>query len=118
MAEADKRRGNRKGLFYYLKAVKVDGGEPVGHLVNLTEGGLMLMSPVPIPPGTPLDLNLELPPPFEAHSPLRCQVLCRWGGPSVTPGFLDIGFEFSEPDAVRTQLIRRILREIGFTGNG
>lgn len=117
MASDDKRRGSRRGLFYYLKATRAPGGEAVGHVVNLTEGGIMLMAVQPVEPGAKMTLHVELPPPFEAYSPLVCPVLCRWSGPSVTPGHLDIGFEFVEKDLARSDLVRRILKEIGFTGS-
>lgn len=116
MANENKRRGLRRGLFYYLKAARKDGTGLVGHLVNLTEGGLMLMMETPASPGDHLSILLDLPPGFETWSPLPIDLVCRWSGPSITPGYHDVGFEFLDKKLINRTLLSRLLDEVGFTG--
>ncbi|MBN8217741.1 MAG: PilZ domain-containing protein [Spirochaetes bacterium] len=117
MANENKRRGLRRGLFYYLKAARADGSGIAGHLVNLTDSGLMLMMEQAASPGDRLAILLDLPPGFETWSPLALDLVCRWNGPSVTPGYRDVGFEFLDKSLVNRTLLARLLDEVGFTGS-
>ena len=44
----EQRKMQRRHLIYYLEAIDMDTGKPIGFLVDITTNGIMLMSEAPI----------------------------------------------------------------------
>ena len=56
----ERRRIARKYMMYYTRVFKMPGGELVGHLVDITSAGAMLISEKPIAVGQLFNFKLEI----------------------------------------------------------
>jgi hypothetical protein len=52
----------RRHLIYYLRVFDRSSGKLVGHLVDVTTQGMMLISEAPLPDEAEFELRMDLPP--------------------------------------------------------
>lgn len=57
----ERRRLKRRTLIYYLRVIDDDTGQELGHLVDVTTEGMLLMSTTPIEVGRSFRLRMQLP---------------------------------------------------------
>jgi hypothetical protein len=111
----ERRLLKRRHLIYYLSVEDVDTGRVLGHLVDVTSAGIMLMSPDAIPTGRVFQLRMTLPAEadgdkqtiaFQATS-VRC-------GKDVNPDFFDTGFHLASLTPAQLSLIETLIDDHGF----
>ncbi|MCQ4319933.1 PilZ domain-containing protein [Stutzerimonas stutzeri] len=93
----NQRSIQRHQLPYYLNVFNCFTDKPLGFIGNLSESGLMLISPYPMMTAVRFDMRLKIP---GQHSQLRYvdfSAICRWSREDVTPGSFDSGFVFVSP---------------------
>ncbi|MFH1148603.1 MAG: PilZ domain-containing protein [Pseudomonadota bacterium] len=110
----EKRKEKRKNLLYYLPVVDRNTGEQMGHLVDITRNGMMLISKEPIEKGLMFQIKIELQAIVSGHTQLEFDVESRWNSRDVNPDFFDTGFRFMNIDARTTGLIEGLISEHGF----
>ena len=86
----------RRHLIYYLRVFDRTSGELVGHLVDVTAQGMMLISEAPLPTEAELDLRMDLPPSLFESEAWEVSARSIWSRPDVNPSFWDTGFKFLE----------------------
>lgn len=111
----DKRKLPRKNLVYYLKVFNRESGELLGHLVDITQEGLMLVSENTIPENTLFSLRINFPRDIFGEETLDFSALSLWCRPDVNPLFYDTGFRLMDISLDRMLLIKRLMGEYGFT---
>lgn len=84
----------RRHLIYYLRVFDRGGGEPLGHLVDVTTRGMMLISEVPLPIETEFDLRMDLPPGLFESDNWEVSARSIWSRPDINPAFWDTGLQF------------------------
>ena len=57
----EKRQRRRWELVFYLRIFDQSNGALLGHVIDISEDGLMMLSEVPIKLGMDYDLGLEMP---------------------------------------------------------
>ncbi|GAB6389115.1 PilZ domain-containing protein [Stutzerimonas marianensis] len=95
----NQRSIQRHQLPYYLNVFNRYTDKPLGFIGNLSEGGLMLISPYPMMTDVRFDMRLKIP---GQHGQLRCvdfSATCLWSREDVTPGSFDSGFALISPPA-------------------
>ncbi|WP_313085225.1 PilZ domain-containing protein [Pseudomonas sp.] len=93
----NQRSIQRHQLPYYLNVFNRFTDKPLGFIGNLSETGLMLISPYPIMIDALFDMRLKIP---GQHGQLRYidfSATCRWSREDVTPGSFDSGFVLTTP---------------------
>ena len=110
----DRRAIKRRHLIFYLRVWEPASDRLLGHVVDITSEGLMLISDQRIPTGREYQLEVRLPDTEGAPKPLRFKAACRWSDNDVNPAFYDSGFEFLEktPEAIDT--IKQMVEAYGF----
>jgi hypothetical protein len=107
----ERRRTKRRHLVYYLKVFDVETDLLLGHLVDITSEGMMMVREEPIEPGRIFQLRLDLPKQILMKDTLTFSAECRWSQRDVNPDLHKSGFQFlaiSENDqAVIDNLVRR-----------
>ena len=92
---ANQRVMRRHYLIYYLRVFDCDTGVVIGHLVDITPHGIMIIRDAPIEIGTIMNLRLR----WRSNSGLLqvadFQGECRWCRPDVNPDFYGAGFSIS-----------------------
>lgn len=105
------RRGNkRRHLIYYLPVFDYKTNKVMGHLVDITVKGLMLMSERPLKTDTIFHLKMFLP----GKNELSFKAKSVWAKKDINPDFYDTGFELQDisPDTVK--VIERLIAKLGF----
>ena len=109
--EAENQRVMRRHyLIYYLRVFDRDTGAVIGHLVDITQKGIMIIRDAPMKVGEVMKLRLRW-----RSSVGRLQVVdfegeCRWCRPDVNPDFYGAGFAIS---AASEEHVKAILELIG-----
>jgi hypothetical protein len=81
-------------LIYYLRVFDVETGSLVGHLVDLTAQGMMMISEEPVPTDEVFRLKMDLPPGLFETDRWEFSARSLWGKPDVNPVFHDTGLQF------------------------
>ncbi len=93
----NQRSIQRHQLPYYLNVYNRFTDKPLGFIGNLSETGLMLISPYPMMTDARFEMRLKIP---GQHGQLRYidfSATCRWSREDVTPGSFDSGFVLNTP---------------------
>lgn len=100
---SEKRNFKRWQLIFYLRVFEQETGALLGHLVDVSEGGLMLISEGPIPVDRPFRLRLEVPRETGPRQHIELAAHSLWSRNDVNPDFYDTGFRITQltPYALR-----------------
>lgn len=110
----DRRTLKRRHLIFYLRVWEITDDRLLGHLVDITPEGLMLISERPIGIGQEFDLEIRFPDSEGELKPLRFRSICRWSDNDINPAFYDSGFEFLEKSPEEVETIQTIIETYGF----
>lgn len=110
----DRRTIRRRHLIFYLRVWEPASNRLLGHVVDITSEGMMLISDQPIPTGEAYALEVRLPDTEGMLKPLQFRAVCRWSDNDVNPAFYDSGFEFTEKTPEALDTIRQLIEAYGF----
>ncbi len=117
MAKSDdivnQRNLKRHYLIYYLRVFNRETGEVLGHLVDITTKGIMIMRDSPIEVGVNYSLRLRW-----RNASGRLQLadfegICRWCRPDVNPDFYGAGFAISAASQEHIEAIQSLINDLG-----
>jgi hypothetical protein len=112
---SDRRTLHRRHLIYYLKVFEKKSGNLLGHLVDITEEGLMIVSENSIKEGKVFKLRMALPREIEGKEEIEFDALSMWCHPDVNPSLFGVGFKFEYVDTLSRQIIFELIHEFGFS---
>jgi hypothetical protein len=85
-------RKPRNYLFQYMDVLDQKTQEHLGVLVDISQGGIMLISQHPLPPGEIRDIFIETDIGEEqSHPPVKMQIVSVWNRPNINPALTCIG---------------------------
>jgi hypothetical protein len=95
----NERRHARHQPVLYLKVFQQPGDKLIGHMVDISEQGVMLVSEAAIDVGE--RLNLTFAPPVESGStePVQFEAEVRWCRPDANPELCGLGLHVIAPSA-------------------
>lgn len=111
---SSQRRIQRHQLPYYLKVFNRHDDRLLGFIGNLSEDGLMLISPYPMMVDARFEMRLKVP--CQAGQ-VRCIDLaatCQWSQEDVTPGSFDSGFRLIQPSPELMDMIQALRQYFSF----
>ena len=103
MNNEDARRGRRRQVPGSVPVEDVMAGAVVGHLGNLSEGGLLLLAAAPLREDALYQLRFVLDDPGD---PIDVGVHLLWSAPANTPGQAWCGFRFLAISEVHRARVR------------
>jgi hypothetical protein len=111
----DERR-NRKRVYvmFYSRIRDRRTGELVGHLVDLTAEGALVVSEAPVEAGTLLPLQMELPDDISTRQFLKFDAQVAWCRKDVDPSFYDMGFRLIDVAPEDMTVIIKFIDAYGF----
>jgi hypothetical protein len=112
----DRRTVARRHLIYYLRAWDASNNRLVGHVVDITTDGFMLISEEPITIGKAYDFEVRLPNTQGDLQPMRFRAVCRWSNNDINKSFFDSGFEILEKSSDAVHTIQTMINSYGFGG--
>ncbi|WP_421682052.1 PilZ domain-containing protein [Stutzerimonas urumqiensis] len=112
---ANQRRIERHQLPYYLKVFNRITDKPLGFIGNLSETGLMLISPYPMLVSARFSMRLKIPGKDGRLRLIDFDADCLWSREDVTPGSFDSGFSMVDPPAEVSDMIAALQQYFSFS---
>ncbi len=108
------RKLKRRHLFFYLRVYDMDSGEQIGHLGDLSQDGLLVVSENPIELSKMFNLKINLPQSAGEHKSLKFRAKSLWSNNDTNPNFYDTGFQLFGVSPADLQTLTTIFVRFGF----
>jgi hypothetical protein len=108
------RRLKRRHLIYYLRVFEKNADQPIGHMVDITTEGMMLISEDPIKTDTVFELRMVLPVEIEGSREITFSAMSRWCREDENPDFYNTGFQLIHPSSGHIKIIEYLIRKFCF----
>lgn len=105
----ENRKVERRHLFYYLAVIDTKSGKRIGHTVDISNEGIMLISEAPITPNTIFSLRMFLPEVIGGSRNFEFSAESRWCKEDVNPDFYNTGFRLLDVPLEGIQVIERLI---------
>jgi c-di-GMP-binding flagellar brake protein YcgR len=113
-AHKDLRQVSRKYLVFYLRVFDGMSSKILGHLVDISEKGIMLVGDNPIPVGEDYRLRMRLPTQMKDHTDIIFTATSRWCKNDANPDFYLVGFQIQEMEATARELIASLIKDFSY----
>ncbi len=110
----DRRKLKRRHIIFYSRVFDRITGALLGHLMDITVEGLMLISDYPLEAGPTYHLRMDLPDDVKAKPFLSFEAQCLWCRPDINPAFFNAGFTVLNMTQEDIDLIENMIDEYGF----
>lgn len=110
----DSRQVARKYLVFYLRVFDGLSSKILGHLVDISEKGIMLVGDNPLPVGEDYRLRMRLPTQMKDHKEIIFTATSRWCKNDANPDFHLVGFQIQELDAISRELIASLIKDFSY----
>jgi hypothetical protein len=110
----EKRKQPRRHLIYYLKVVEPGSGDTIGHVVDISRIGMMIIGHQPLEPGQIIPVQLMMPVGYEEVSHLDVVAETVWCHRDVNPDYYAIGLRFVMPLPETGIVIQDLVETYGF----
>jgi c-di-GMP-binding flagellar brake protein YcgR len=113
----EKRQHKRVNLIYYLEILDEKTDKLLGYLVDISNGGLMMISEEQMQAGMELQLKMCLPEVEYGNKAITFKANSRWSKLDVNPAFYASGHEFSEIGPVEAETVASLIERFAFKGS-
>ena len=110
----EQRRHKRNYLIYYLRVFDRNTDELLGHLVDITTEGLMLVSEKPIEANKVFQLKMDLPEEIRGSKQIPFDAESKWCKNDINPDFYDTGFLLINVSPGDLVIIEQLIRDFFF----
>jgi hypothetical protein len=110
----ENRQLKRVHLIYYLRIFDTKSGENVGHLVDITVQGIMMISENPVPAGKNYSYKMQLPGTIQGRNEIEFEAHCLWCKKDVNPDFYVSGYKINTLTALEAKTITSLINAYGF----
>ena len=106
----ERRKLPRKYLIVYSRVFDRDLGRMLGYLADMGLGGAMVISEMPLTVDEKINLRFDLPD-VKVFEAARLDISARVAHcePDISPGFINIGFEFEALNAKQKKIIETMM---------
>jgi hypothetical protein len=115
-AAEEKRQVERKYLVFYLRVFDGLGSNVMGHLVNISSNGIMLLSDSPIPVNAEYKLRMRLPHELVENADIIFNATSRWCKSDKNPEFYITGFQLRDTTPALRNIILSLIDEFSYGG--
>ena len=91
---SDKRKHRRANLIYYLKVYDHANEQCIGHLVDISVGGLQMIGESKIPAGEDYHFKIQLPE-DHPHESFSVKAKALWSKTDINPDYIASGHSFT-----------------------
>ena len=115
---AEQRRVVRRHLVFYLRIFDGKSSRVIGHLMDISQSGLMILSDEPVAVNEEYRLRMHLPWEMAGSEEVIFGATSRWCRPDENPEFFLTGFQIQDIDPDAQRLICYLIEEFGISGSG
>jgi len=113
--DMEKRAATRRHLVFYLRIFDGMSSRVLGHLMDISPSGLMILSDEQVAVNEEYRLRMRLPKEIsEEHNEILFGAVSRWCRPDENPDFYVTGFQIQEMDNKTKELVQHLIEEFGF----
>jgi hypothetical protein len=110
----EKRQVERKYLVFYLRVFDGLGSKVIGHLVNISSNGAMLLSDLPILVNEEYKLRMRLPHELVENGEIILNATSRWCKRDTNPDFYLAGFQLHDISPTLKSNILSLIDEFSY----
>ncbi|MHC4886468.1 MAG: PilZ domain-containing protein [Planctomycetota bacterium] len=103
----------RRHLLYYLRVYDMASEELLGHLVDITTEGIMLISDRKLETDKLYQLRMEWPMEDGSKGMVKMEAESIWCRNDVNPDFYDTGFRLRNPNPELVKQIGLVIHSLG-----
>lgn len=111
---SERRLIQRRHLFFHLRVFDRNTGEKLGHVVDVTPEGMMLVSEQVIPTDVDFQLKMSLPDEGDKSKSHEFEARSMWSSNDVNPQFYDTGFRVIRATEEHLDLMEYLVEHYGF----
>lgn len=111
----DRRKSKRRHLLYYSRVHEAE--KLLGHLVDVTPQGAMLLSEKPLDTDKIYKLRIELSADITERPFMEVIAKSLWCRPDIDPNYYNTGFELIGISQEEIEIIQKIVEMYGFRDN-
>ncbi len=110
----ERRTVSRKKFSYYMRVMDDDTAQTLGHMVDISEHGLQLETPQPLPPNKDFYVRIELTPDLANQLYLVFLARTKWCRmDDIQPNLYRCGFAIVEIMPEDREIVARIIEKYG-----
>jgi hypothetical protein len=110
----DRRQVERNYLVFYLRVFDGPATKVMGHLVNISSNGIMLLSDFPIPINEDYTLRMRLPHELVDNAEIIFDATSCWCRNDTNPGFYVTGFQLHDVAPALKNVILCLIDEFSY----
>ena len=110
----EKRKFNRRQLYYYLKVNHHQTDELAGYLGDISTQGLMVFTKEDMTLDKVFNFRINLDKEFGMGEDLVFEARSLWKEKDVNPDYLIIGFRFIDMDQAGIDIVKYMIKKHGF----
>jgi hypothetical protein len=110
----ERRKLKRRHIIYYLLVFDHATHALLGHLVDITAEGVMLISPQALETDRVYTLRMQLPYEISGKNELVFRARSKWCREDINPDFYDTGFELLDIASEDVETIEWLIERSGF----
>ena len=110
----DKRQLKRVHIIYYLRIFDRNTGINVGHLVDITTQGIMMISEEKVPIGADFSFKMQLPDTITGREEIHFDARCLWCKQDFNPDFYVSGYQIKQISPQEVKTITALMNAYGF----
>jgi len=99
---------------FYLRIYNVDSNKILGHLVDISEKGLMLICDRVVPINEEYQLRMRLPAQMKDRREILFRATSRWCKADANPDFYLAGFHLPLLESATRELILALIRDFSY----
>ena len=107
----EKRKHRRATLLYYLKIYDLETEKFVGHLADISLGGLKLVSESEIIPGNDFHLRICLPEDQYCQKSFTVKARSCWSKTDINPDYYASGFYYITLSLENIRIIKNLIQQ-------
>lgn len=110
----NKRKLKRRHLIYYLRVFQRGNNALIGHMVDVTREGIMIMSEEPIEADKDFEFRMDLPAEIWGKKFIDFDARSLWCRKDANPDFYNTGFTMLKIAPADMTAIDRLVSQYGF----
>jgi len=110
----NKRKIRRIHLIYYLRLFDNETNIQVGHLVDITTEGIMMISEESMPMGKDISFKMHLPGIITGRDEINFRARCLWCRKDFNPDFFVSGYAIEKISPKEIKTITALINQYGF----
>ncbi|MCG8642191.1 MAG: PilZ domain-containing protein [Desulfobacterales bacterium] len=110
----EKRRIDRRQLYFYLRIMHDADSEPVGYLADISTRGLMMLAPEKVDVDQAFRFRIALEKELEMAADLVFEARSLWCEKDANPDYYIIGFKFIDLNQEGVDIVNYLTGKYGF----